>query len=173
MTLPDPRNLVIMALLTAIAYFFLRRLWRILNSNLHLIAGLLHGEIIYPFLNLPVYFTVEGLYKGRKVTCYCNPLGRRYGDAKFSIEPISGLRESSFFSLAKEGPLDGTYIEGNKVFCEEPVSTTLTRSRFGRSASLLNPISRQDLIAYLDQLSVAAEQVEKRACDTLRPSRTQ
>jgi hypothetical protein len=160
--LPDPRNLVIMAILTVAAYFFLRRLWRILDGNLQLIAGLLHGEITYPFFNLPVYFVVEGLYKGRKVTCYCNPLGRRYGDSKFSIEPNGGLRESSFFSLAKDGPIDGTYIEGNKIYCEEPVSTAPTRSMWHNWATLLSPINRRDLIAYLDQLSVAAEQVESR-----------
>ncbi|MCX6826629.1 MAG: hypothetical protein NTV06_05105 [candidate division Zixibacteria bacterium] len=164
--LPDTRNLIVIAVLTVGAYFFLRRLWRILSSNLQLIAGLLHGEINYPVLNLPVCFVVEGLYKGRKVTCYCNPLGSRYGDAKFSIEPSGGLHKSSFLSLAKDGPINGTYIVGNKIYCEEPVSTAPVRSMRRNRASLLSPINKQDLIAYLDQLSVAAEQVENGACRT-------
>jgi hypothetical protein len=162
----DPINTVLAAAVIILAFFVLRQLWRTMNSNLQLVADVLHGEINYPFLNLPLYFVVEGLYKGRKVACYCNPLGtgkRSGGDTKFSIEPKSGLKEASFLCLQHDGPTDVTYIEGNKIYCREPVSAARQRNAFVRRADLFKPISRQDLIAYLEQLTVAAERVENGA----------
>lgn len=163
---PDTRNLILIAIVWIGAFFALRQLWRILKSNLRLIADLLHGEIRYPVLNLPLYFVVEGLYKGRKVACYCNPLGSRNrdGDTKFSIEPKGGLHESSFLSLQQDGPTDVTYIEGNKIYCKEPVLTSPRRSALFNRANLFRPITKQDLIAYLDQMIVAAELVENGVC---------
>jgi len=159
----DPNNSILAAIVIILAFFVLRQLWRTMNSNLQLIADVLHGEINYPFLNLPLYFVVEGSYKGRKVACYCNPLGsgkRSGGDTKFSIEPKSGLEEASFHCLQDDGPADVTYFDGNKIYCNEPVSAARQRNGVFRRADLLRPISRQDLIAYLDQLTVAAERVE-------------
>jgi len=160
----DPRNLVIAVVVIVVALFILGRLWRIMNSNLQLIANVLHGEINYPVLNLAVYFVVEGTYNGRRVACYCNPLGsgkRSGGDTKFSIEPHRGLEESSFYSLSDDGPTDVTYVDENKIFCREPVSST-ARQKWKpiRRASLFSPITRQELITYLDQLTAAAELVE-------------
>jgi hypothetical protein len=163
---PDPRNLVLIPILAVAVFFVLRRLWRNLSSNLQLIADVLHGEIKYPLLNLPLYFVIEGWYKGRKVACYCNPLGSRYGDTKFSVEPHGGLQESSDSSLPEDDPTDVTYIVGNKIYCEEPISIAHQKSTLFRRANLFSPITRQDLISYLDRLSVAAELVEG------RPSRT-
>jgi hypothetical protein len=166
MTHPNPINLVLAAVVIIVASFVLRQLWRTMNSNLQLIADVLHGEINYPFLSLPLYFVVEGSYKGRKVACYCNPLGsgrHSGGDTKFSIEPNIGLKEASLLSLRNDCPTDVTYIDGNKIFCHEPVSAARQRNAAFRRADLLRPISRQDLIAYLDQLTVVAERVENGA----------
>jgi hypothetical protein len=151
--------------LLVVAFFALRHLWRNMRSNLQIIAELLQGEINYPFLNLPLYFVVEGMYKGRKVACYCNPLGGRrwQGDTEFSIEPHGGLHESPNSSLPEDDPTDETYIAGNKIFCAEPISTALHRNAFFKRANLFSPITRRDLISYLDRLSVAAEIVESTA----------
>jgi hypothetical protein len=166
MTHSDPNNSILAAIVIILACFVLWHLWRTMNSNLQLIADVLCGRINYPLLNLPLYFVVEGSYKGRKVACYCNPLVSRRmsgGDTKFSIEPKSGLKEASLRGLQNCCPTDVTYIDGNKIFCLEPVSPSRQRNAVFRRADLLKPISRQDLIAYLDQLTVAAERVENGA----------
>jgi hypothetical protein len=162
--LPDPRNIVVFAILMVVVFFALRHLWRNMRSNLQLIAELLQGEISYPILNLPLYFVVEGMYKGHKVVCYCNPLGGRrwHGDTEFSIEPHGGLYESSNSSLPEDDPTDVTYIAGNKIYCEEPISTAHQRSNLFKRANLFSPITRRDLISYLDRLTAAAEFVESK-----------
>ena len=59
-----------------------------------------------------------------------------------------------------------TYIAGNKIYCEEPISIAHQKSTLLRRANLFSPITRQDLISYLERLSVAAELVESRASRT-------
>jgi len=163
MTHLNPDNSILALIVIFVAFLVLRQLWRTMNSNLQLIVDVLRGRINYPFLNLPLYFVVEGSYKGRKVVCHCNPLGsgkRSGGDTRFSIEPRSGLKEASLRCLQNDCPTDVTYIDGNKIFCCKPVSASRQRNAVFRRANLLRPISKQDLIAYLDLLTIAAERVE-------------
>ena len=157
---PEVRAVIIFAILAAVAAVIMTRKWRTLKGNLDLLAELLRGEISFPVLGIPVYARVSGSYKGREVVCAFNLFISKYRDATFSITALGVPKKDVLIPLSEGNPTEDTWIVGNRVYCIEPVENPTRRGKWTREATLLRPLVREDIIAYLDKLTAAAEIVE-------------
>ncbi len=156
-------TVIVAAMIAVIVAVFALRKWRILKANLGLMSELLHAEIVYPLLGIPALARVTGTYKGREVVCVFNLVISRYGNATFTIAvrrtPEKGLPDQ----IADSIPLEDYFTDAGRIYCTEPIENPVRRSMWKREASLLRPLTRQDIIAYLDKLTATAEIVEKSA----------
>ncbi len=160
---PDIRTVIVAALIAVIVAVFALKKWRILKANLELMAELLNTEIIYPILGIPAFARVTGWYKGREVVCAFNLFISRYGNTTFSIAVRRTPGKDVPEQIAESVPFEDCWIADGRIYCQEPIEDPVQRSMWKREASLLKPLTRQDIIAYLDKLTAAAEIVEKSA----------
>jgi hypothetical protein len=160
---PEIRTVIVAAIIIVIASVYALKKWRNLKVNLELMAESLNAEIIYPVLGIPAFAKVTGRYKGREVVCAFNLFISRYGNAKFTIA-VSQMPEKGVPDQITESiPLENYWIDDNRIYCLEPIEDPSRRSMWKREASLLRPLARHDIIAYLNKLTEAAETVEKSA----------
>jgi hypothetical protein len=137
-----------------------------MKANLELLADMLHGSIKYPFLGLPFYVLVKGLYKGRPVICCYNTLFRKTGQFSICIEPLGIPRKSELTSFPCQGPTEYTSTSGNRIYYSGPSGFFIGRERCGfphLPGTLFKPLDKRDMAAYLDHLISAAEISEKTA----------
>jgi len=160
---PEIRTVIVAAIIAVIAAVFALIKWRILKANLELMAETLHAEIVYPILGIPAFARVAGWYKGREVVCAFNLFISRYGDAKFTIAVRQTPEKGVSDQVAESIPLEDYWIDNGRIYCTEPIEDPDRRGMWKREASLLKPLARQEIIAYLDKLTAAAEIVEKSA----------
>jgi hypothetical protein len=159
----DPRNLVIIAILLVVAVLLWRNRRKVLDRNLHLLAGLTQGTIEFPLLNLPIRAVVTGQFKLRKVK-FTVSLFSKYSDLKVCMEPLGIPESHSFLGLWKPGPTDCTHSSGNKIYYTGPGGLYFGAPPSGRPhlpGSFLKRIDEQDIRHYLDHLVSACEQVER------------
>jgi len=163
----DPRNLVIIAGLIVVAILLWINRRRVLDRNLHLLAGLTQGTIQFPWFNFPIRAIVTGRFKQRKVTFTINPFSK-FSDLKVCMEPLGVPESHNFLGLWKPGPTDCSHSSGNRIYYTGPGVFYLGAPPYGRPhlpGSFPGRIDEQDIRYYLDHLVSACEQIEKAAAE--------
>ncbi len=159
----DPRNIVVIVVLIVVAIVAWMNRKKVLDRNLSLLAGFIHGTIECPFLNLPFYCVVRGRYKDRKVT-FTIKLFSKYHDLKVCMEPLGIPESRDFLGLWHSGPTEYTMKCGNKVYYTGPGGIYFGGLPCGRPSlprSSLLPLDREDIIFYLEHLVGAVERLEQ------------
>jgi hypothetical protein len=158
----DPRNLVVIAVFIVVLVLVYRDRRKVLDENLKTLADLLHGQIDFPFLGLPICARVTGRYKGRSVTCCWNCCSR-HEDFEIYIEPL-GIPQGMGIVGPNDGePTEYTIMVENKIYYWGPSGFV-----FGRRQSrpphlpptLLARLNKDDAVYYFEHLTKAAEVVE-------------
>jgi hypothetical protein len=135
----------------------------VLDRNLQLLAGFIAGTIEFPWLGLPVRAEVNGRYKGRRVTFTIDFLTRRES-FRVCMEALGMSRSRGFLGIWKGGPTENTSFCGNRIYFTGPGGIFFGTRSCGRPylpGSPLFPLDREDIAYYLEQLVIAAEQMEK------------
>lgn len=168
----DIRNVFVALALIVGAIFLWRKFSKILYANLNLLSEILHGEIKFPVLGLPVYSLVSGIYKGRTIICCYYLLFRKYDTFSICIEPRGIPRKREVFSLDKKGPIEYTTTCGSRIYYTDQSGIIFGHAVYGMRnlpGTLFKALNRDDILFYFDHLSKAAEELEK----TVQPLNSQ
>ncbi len=157
-------GVIFLALIFLLIYALARR-ERTALVNLRKLASLLHAEVEYPFLNLPIIQVCRGTYKERRVEfvlCLLSGETDTLALSEFTIQPLRISRDRyRFIGFKPNIVTPKTQLSfGNKIrLMNDGRDSPKDPKNFCSIAYL--ELSETDLQFFLDELTRAAEIVEK------------